>query len=556
MTPRQWIRLIVTYLLIPLLLLISGWDFAWWQAWVFSLLIVAAGAGGRIWAERRHLGTGIVGILDARERCESVLKRYGGRDSRLFFWTMDAVSILTILLFAALLLVMLLIWLSRKRWRLWRIIQAGDPIQVEAARTWITPKLVPYLIRQYWREKNWEKKRTIVELLQDQDQDHPNLTRLMLDFLRVPLSPGDEQTEQAQAIALRFMGEAYDRFIDYCNDRELLARDVRAVLAAHGLQAEPPPPQPQPARPDVRQFQSEPPNRRLIYGVGYNDMGLVQSALRDGAKINTHITGGTYAGCSALIYAICLGHFEVAQFLIEQGADIHFARSDLHGNFIPGRGQTALWWAANQGCLPLVKELLKRGADINAPDHYGGTPLTTAASSGHLEVVRYLVEQGADLHAKLTTDFGDGIPDGRNALHLAVNKGHVAVAEYLLAAGCDPNEVCGRGFTPLMVAAMNNLYEMADMLLAHGADVNAVHGGLGSYSGLRGYTPLVFAVSGGLVRLSKLLLQAGANVHYRVPAGVNWNGKRLPERGLLDFLPKGRRGESLRQLLRQHGLHD
>ena len=52
----QWIRLIITYLLIPLVLLVCGWDLGWWQAWVFSLLIVAAGVGGRILAERRHPG--------------------------------------------------------------------------------------------------------------------------------------------------------------------------------------------------------------------------------------------------------------------------------------------------------------------------------------------------------------------------------------------------------------------------------------------------------------------------------------------------------------------
>ena len=28
----------------------------WWQAWVYSLLIVAAGIGGRIWMEQRHPG--------------------------------------------------------------------------------------------------------------------------------------------------------------------------------------------------------------------------------------------------------------------------------------------------------------------------------------------------------------------------------------------------------------------------------------------------------------------------------------------------------------------
>ena len=53
---RQWIRLAVVYLFIPLVLLVCGGDFGWWQAWGYSLLIVAAGIGGRIWAERRHPG--------------------------------------------------------------------------------------------------------------------------------------------------------------------------------------------------------------------------------------------------------------------------------------------------------------------------------------------------------------------------------------------------------------------------------------------------------------------------------------------------------------------
>jgi protein-S-isoprenylcysteine O-methyltransferase Ste14 len=55
-SPRQWIRLVVVYLLIPLILLICGGDLGWWQAWLYSLLIVAAGIGGRVWAEQRHPG--------------------------------------------------------------------------------------------------------------------------------------------------------------------------------------------------------------------------------------------------------------------------------------------------------------------------------------------------------------------------------------------------------------------------------------------------------------------------------------------------------------------
>jgi len=55
-SPRMWIRLVVVYLLIPLILLICGGDLGWWQAWLYSILVVAAGIGGRLWAEQRHPG--------------------------------------------------------------------------------------------------------------------------------------------------------------------------------------------------------------------------------------------------------------------------------------------------------------------------------------------------------------------------------------------------------------------------------------------------------------------------------------------------------------------
>jgi len=66
-TPRQWIRLVVVYLLIPFILLICGGELGWWQAWLYSLLIVAAGIGGRMWAEQRHPG-----LLAERQNIESI----------------------------------------------------------------------------------------------------------------------------------------------------------------------------------------------------------------------------------------------------------------------------------------------------------------------------------------------------------------------------------------------------------------------------------------------------------------------------------------------------
>jgi len=55
-SPRQWLGLVVVYHLIPLILLVCGGELGWWQAWLYSLLIVAAGIGGRMWAEQRHPG--------------------------------------------------------------------------------------------------------------------------------------------------------------------------------------------------------------------------------------------------------------------------------------------------------------------------------------------------------------------------------------------------------------------------------------------------------------------------------------------------------------------
>jgi len=65
-SPRQWIRLVVAYLLIPLILFICDGDLGRWQAWLYSMLILAAGIGGRMWAEQRHPG-----ITAERQNMES-----------------------------------------------------------------------------------------------------------------------------------------------------------------------------------------------------------------------------------------------------------------------------------------------------------------------------------------------------------------------------------------------------------------------------------------------------------------------------------------------------
>jgi len=50
------IRLLVVYVLILLALWGPAWDLRWWQAWTYTFVFLAAGIGGRLWAERRHPG--------------------------------------------------------------------------------------------------------------------------------------------------------------------------------------------------------------------------------------------------------------------------------------------------------------------------------------------------------------------------------------------------------------------------------------------------------------------------------------------------------------------
>ncbi|MDJ0789682.1 MAG: isoprenylcysteine carboxylmethyltransferase family protein [Myxococcota bacterium] len=51
-----WLAIVAAYLVVPLILLVTGRDPGWWQAWAFSLGVLVAGVGGRALAERRHPG--------------------------------------------------------------------------------------------------------------------------------------------------------------------------------------------------------------------------------------------------------------------------------------------------------------------------------------------------------------------------------------------------------------------------------------------------------------------------------------------------------------------
>lgn len=88
-----------------------------------------------------------------------------------------------------------------------------------------------------------------------------------------------------------------------------------------------------------------------------------------------------------------------------------------------------LWLFARAGNLPVVMELIQKGANLNITTRYGETPLHAAATFGHAPVVNYLLSKGANVNA-LTTR-------GWTPLHSAARFGRTIVANLLKQRGAN-----------------------------------------------------------------------------------------------------------------------
>ena len=91
-------------------------------------------------------------------------------------------------------------------------------------------------------------------------------------------------------------------------------------------------------------------------------------------------------GNSALLLAVYKNNNQVAQFLIDSGADIN-------GNTIMG---TPLMAAVVKGNIEAVKMLLDKKADVNGFDDNGVTALIYAVQFSNLELVKLFLNYKAD----------------------------------------------------------------------------------------------------------------------------------------------------------------
>ncbi|MBN2695011.1 ankyrin repeat domain-containing protein [bacterium] len=133
-------------------------------------------------------------------------------------------------------------------------------------------------------------------------------------------------------------------------------------------------------------------------------------------------------------------------------------------------GKTPLIWAAASDNLDVINFLIQNGANVNAKDDLGFTPLMFAAEKGNIEIFKYLHQNGADINAK-TVDYHF------TPLMFAVREGHKHIVEYLIANNIPLNETektTSESYkTALIIAAENDYWDIAKLLISAGADLRA-----------------------------------------------------------------------------------
>jgi len=279
--------------------------------------------------------------------------------------------------------------------------------------------------------------------------------------------------------------------------------------------------------------------------------------------------------------------------------------SEPRAQYRPVGGLTALLYASRDGCYDCVEALigaanllLDRGANPHVADWWGRTALLIAidrkesAGSGRgggggaggggggrvaaaptrgsgpavssMNIINRLLAADVDVNAEMNMHrpnrggnsgrFSDrNLSTGCTPLYRATEAGDMEVIRALLAKGANPN-INDMGFTPFLVAAgvapgggggggaPNTM--LLDLMIQHGADVNAQITGTRTYSMRISYNPpadregtsaLHGAAQAGRTDLVRYLLQNGAN-----PELVDANGKKAID--LVDLAGAGGNG--------------
>jgi ankyrin repeat protein len=215
----------------------------------------------------------------------------------------------------------------------------------------------------------------------------------------------------------------------------------------------------------------------------WKNEGVLLALLQAGARLKSAEQGG-----QVLLWALENCHNELAQLLLDRGADPNYANSSK---------DTPLGYAAKRGDIQMMQQLFNKGARATYwGDGDDNRPLMEAlhASPPATAAVELLLDQGVKL-SKMN-DWQQG-----NLLQIAVKNGHARLVKRLLKSGAKVDHTEFTNRTTLSLAVETGSVEIVEDLLDYGANVEAAD--------YNGQTPLFFAV--GNIEAVRLLLNRGAN---------------------------------------------
>ena len=264
----------------------------------------------------------------------------------------------------------------------------------------------------------------------------------------------------------------------------------------------------------------------LVFAAREGDIESARVLVTGGADVNQD----TQYGWTPLLTATQNRHYALATFLLERGADPNIANKggwtplylatdnrNIEGGDYPVR-------AADLDHLDFIKTLLARGANVNARAkdstetrtiftmqwlyEDGATPFLRAAQSGDVELMKLLLAHGADPKIATANNVtalaaAAGIGWVQGVTYERSEKESVEAVKLCLDLGIDPNAADGDGRTALHGAAHKGRTAIVELLVAHGARLDARD--LGSRDTVageqvgRGWLPVDYA--DGLVRV-------------------------------------------------------
>jgi ankyrin repeat protein len=214
------------------------------------------------------------------------------------------------------------------------------------------------------------------------------------------------------------------------------------------------------------------------------------SFIGDVSQINQLISVDSDAICLtrnegkiALHYAVLGKHKSSIQLLIQSGANInHFSTTDrtpvhlaienslvdileylLSYNLNQDNIDIGLNYAVRKNNLEMVKMLLTRKANVNYSSRSTDPALYLAVDSRNISIASVILESGADVNQKVFVS-------GNRAIHAAVFNNDIAMTELLIQHGADLDAMNNLGSTPLgLVHGYIGYEELEKILIEHNA---------------------------------------------------------------------------------------